>query len=357
MIGPSTPFEVHASGVSSFKKCRRAWHWSDMNRQNLEPSRPYAPFFAGRAMHFMLEQHYRSRMNPATSLGIFLKDEVAKWRRAGPLLRTDRETLREQAKLLLGIGRHYAAWAKVDRSDWSDRNFEFVSLEKKFHLPFTSPTGEVIPNVFLAGRFDGIVRYKLDGRLYVWEIKTARSILERVRMLPYDEQATLYSLAASEMYGEPVAGVVYTIVRKKLPVSPTPLRNGFLSQNKSIDSTPAAYLDAIKRHHGERATPNFVSLHYGDILTSLAARPNEFFGRTVVRRSSHELANFKQELWDVVQEMIQPDVPIYPNGSFSCGYCVFRAPCALKNTGGDYQYILNEEFNKRGSTHIELEDD
>jgi len=49
-----------------------------------------------------------------------------------------------------------------------------------------------------------------------------------------------------------------------------------------------------------------------------------------------------------VEDMINPDLPIYPNPTRQCPYmCSFLAPCVSMDDGGDWETELEQEFSER----------
>jgi len=257
---------------------------------------------------------------------------------------------------------HYSQWVSnmsVEGSRFQDSNLEFIALETEFSVPIRTPSGRASPKVFLAGRMDGVVRMKDDGSVWLWETKTTRSIAELSRSLANDPQAGAYMLAAMELFHVKPQGVLYNMLRKKAPTIPEILQNGLLTRRKNIDTTAQAYLEAVKEHHPDwdRAT---IEEYYGDILQSLLEEGNQFFARVPIRRTQSELANLSRDLWTVSLEMTDPNVPVYPNESWlNCNFCHFRAPCLALNAGSDYEFLLEQEYQKRAKavSWRELEED
>jgi hypothetical protein len=342
--------EVHASDLLTYKQCRRKWVWA--TRRNLEPKRPYGPFMVGRAVHLCLEKYYgtspadRAQFSAEAVLREHRKEVDAQ---VGSLWKTESAYIDELFGQSLGLAEHYVLWA--NNSD-VDKHLTFITLEQEFRIPIRAfdakhPNGFLSRRAFLAGRFDGVVRDERDGTLWLWEIKTARSIEERVRWLPLDEQANIYCLAAQRLFGERMEGILYTLLRKKIPTSPARLASGFLSQNMSIDTTAQAYLDAIKAQHGEQATPEFIREHYGAILEDLLRRPSTYFARTGIKRTQAELEAVERNLWAVVLEMLSPTMVPYPSAGMHCNYCTFREPCIQMNLEQDYEATLATAYQQR----------
>lgn len=352
---------IHITDMQAFMTCRRRWNWSSALRENLTSNAMYAPFFMGRLVHHNLEHLYRYGLSLEVALGMFLKEELGhrvEHLRTEPHERVAKllwpqeiDEIRNVVVEAKQILEHYRIWARAYRGPFNDDEFDFISHERVFCVPFMRPDGTADPDMLQEGRFDGLVRRKSDGTVWLWEVKTARSIKERIQMLPYEMQASAYCRAAEIVFGEPVAGVIYTIIRKKVPRDPDVLANGMLSKNKSIDTTAEHYLKCVRRHHGVRATVPFIKQNYGDILMKLRERAEDpqhaFFARIGIRRSPEELRVFQEGFHACAREMINPDTPIYPSPGYHCSFCLFKEPCLDLNTGRDVQTTLDLLFQKR----------
>lgn len=345
-------YEVHISDLRAFKSCRRQWNWSSPLGENLEPDKPYAPFFLGRVVHTALELYYRTggKVSLYDATDISLTIEREKMESAGTLWDVEEEMLTEQSTLAFGLMEHYDVWVKGkdhNRSPWGDENLEFLDMETVFHVPILTEAGNPSSRVSLGGRFDGIVRRRDDGSLWLFESKTTRSIMELQKTLAFDEQAGGYIYAAQLLLGEQVHGVIYNIMRKKIPTHPRALNSGTLSLNKSIDTTIDYYWADVKAHHPDLGKEE-LQVMYGDLLQHLFDKGNTFFSRTVIRRTPMEIAELAYNLRVTSLEMVRPTTVLYPApGWTNCTFCRFTAPCLSMNAGGDYEMVLDAEYRKR----------
>ncbi len=345
-------YEVHISDVRTFKACRRQWHWSSPLGQNLEPDKPYAPFFLGRVIHTALELYYRSnnQMSLFDATSVSLDIEKEKMEAAGTLWEQEIEMLNENTELAFGLMEHYEIWVtskEQEDNPWGDNNLEFLDMETVFNVPILTEKGNPSSRVWLGGRFDGIVRRRDDGSLWLFESKTSRSIMELQKTLAFDEQAGGYIYAAQLLLGEQIYGVVYNIMRKKVPTRARVLNSGMLAANKNIDTTLAYYWTNVEEHHSDLSKDEKVEL-YRDILEHLKEKGNSFFSRTVIRRTEAEIAELAKNLRITALEMVRPSTVLYPAPNWSnCTFCRFRAPCLAMNSGHDYEMILDHEYRKR----------
>lgn len=340
-------YEIHISDVRTFKSCRRKWDWASPLRRNLEPSVPYMPFFSGRAMHYCLEHYYQNSTPLLHSLGLFLANER---RQMGDLWPQEEVKVQEQIDLLVAMLQHYEQWVQhmhVDESKWADENLEFIALETPFSVRIRNPEGRTSNKIYLAGRMDGVVRVKSDNSVWIWENKTTRSIKELTRSLANDPQTGAYIYAARELWDVHPQGVIYNMLRKKAPTQPAVMQNGLLTRRADIDTTVQAYVAAVKAHHPDW-TRETIEEMYGEIIHTLLEKGNTFFARIPIRRTQWEIDNLARDLWTVGLEMTHPRVPLYPNESWlNCNFCPFRAPCLTYNAGGDVEFLLENEFQRR----------
>jgi hypothetical protein len=329
-----TQYEIHISDVLAFKSCRRKWDYSSLLRRNLTPIGIYAPFFTGRVIHGALDALYRYGINPADEVIELVAKETKELQEKFPTVHAANvPTINEQMALCVAILEHYMQWRASFRGKFNDNDLDFLNVEQAFNVPMRTNRGFLARSLRLAGRFDGIVRHKKDDQLYLWEVKTTRSIAQRLKQLDLEEQADAYCIAAQELLQQPIAGVIYTLIRKAVPQSPQVLKNGFLSQNKAIDTTFAHYLAAIRSHHGHIATNQFIQETYGDFLQHLLDNGNPFFERVMIRRSQAQLKSARNELYAVALEMTRPSIPIYKHGQIGCNWCIVREPCIAQQQG------------------------
>jgi hypothetical protein len=101
------------------------------------------------------------------------------------------------------IAENYEVVDVETEHEWSLR----VVAEKRGLLDEASILGDINADVVMMSRLDGVLRSKSDGMLYVFELKTAKTLDTRtLRQLQYDDQGLAQSLAAEDKYNEPIAG-------------------------------------------------------------------------------------------------------------------------------------------------------
>lgn len=87
---------------------------------------------------------------------------------------------------------------------------------------------------------------------------------------------------------------------------------------------------------------------YDDHIKWLREEGQRFHARYQIMKTDDELEEIERNLFMEAKEMTTPGLPIYYSaGRFSCGFCAFRQPCIEKNRKGDYEFILDNMFDKR----------
>lgn len=327
-------YTIHWSDIQSFMSCRRKWDYASHLRRGLEWRRLYAPFFLGSAVHHGLEHMRSVGATFDDSLQQFEAQQIDKMTQgegADALWEEEAETVSTNIEIAFNLLHHYRLWEARYKGPFHRDEIEFISYEKVFRVPLLDPLGNPVPNVFLEGRIDGVFRHLPTSQLWLYEIKTARSIHERVRLLPNDGQASTYCGVIEQMFGEPPAGVLYDIIRKAEPKIPEMTTRGTLSKNMRIKTSYDVYLNTIHELHGAQATPQFIRANYGDILDHLHDEADPFFARVPAERTPNEIARHRLEIYHIAMEMIRPDVITWAQPGWGCGFCAFKEPCLVRN--------------------------
>lgn len=332
--------KVHISGIQSFKRCRQAWFWNSPQGLNLTPRDKYIPYFTGSLVHHCLEYRYKFGTPVETAIATYLEANCSAFELAD-------NRISEQVALVTGMLKHYDLWQHHDTTWLSDDNFDFIDNERPFKAHLWNNTRHSIE---LRGTYDGVVKSRHNGKYYLWEIKTTRSITEREKQLDLDSQTDAYINAASRELELPISGVIYTLLLKKVPDQPKVLANGTLSQALTQDTTADWYLDAAKTHHSGAFKHDhaegkaLIKALYSDVLNQLLVKENKYFKRVVISRSKVELDDSWRQLQSVAKEMINPKIAIYRSEDNACNYCIFRDPCIAKRKGENFNALLNSNF-------------
>jgi len=231
----------------------------------------------------------------------------------------------------------------------SKDEFDIVATETRFEVPVLTRRSRSSTKFFAAGRFDGVIIDK-HGDYWLLEHKTYKTIDDdNLTFLELDSQAGVYLLAAQMMYGVEFRGILYNVLRKKIPTVPHLLKRGGLSVAKDIDTTYKVYLQSIHDY-------GYNPADYDDILERLLTKGNTFFRRFRVRRTQRELQWLMLHLYSVAREMTNPHVRIYPTDHWmECKRCGFREACLARLGGYDYRAVLETTCRpRRERIHFDL---
>lgn len=307
---------IHISDVRYFKACRTKWYFGSALRRGLSPITPSRSLYMGTLVHAALDLWY----NPENELDIYecLK-EVWKQEQMGldPAYTSSEEGHLELIDLFykaIGILKNYTLWAAEH-----DQDFVPVDTEMDFVVP-------LIPQYCLAaGRIDAIVADRKTGELWVMDHKTTSADFAWYSryLSTLDEQAKMYVWAAKQVFKAPVKGIIFNLIRNKAPTEPQHLKTGGLSRNKSLDTTWEVYRDALREY-------GYDPRYYEDMRLQLLQRNLEkpFISRIQITFPDRALAMFEQQLGYIALQMLDEDLPIYPQPSFmNCRGCPFTDPC------------------------------
>jgi hypothetical protein len=305
----------------------------------------------GTGIHLSL-QFYYARFNDYKDLQTLAEqatDHFSKWalenitriRSSSDLEPEHLQMLHDTMTLGLGMLEGYFPWARTQD------NFRVLHVEESFETPIwvgqnaiiQTPDGPV--ELWTKGRIDGLVELP-DGQLWLLEHKTMKSIATEYYVL-IDEQGGVYINAAKQMplvAGRPIQGVLYNLLRKKVPARPEVLKKGGITKRKNIDTTYEIYLEALRRA-GEDPT------EYGEILSILQEKGNRFFQREWVFRTEAEQADLQLRIFHIAREMFNNPV-IYPNPDFfRCRGCAFKGVSLAMSNNADWQWMLQANFEQR----------
>lgn len=347
---------VHISDVLQYKACRRKWWFSSRHGRNLTPKQAYAPFFIGSAVHYCKEHLVSDGISPVTSLAQYLKKELVD-RKKEPIWHDQVPEVRQQVHLIRAMIEQYQLWSQHNRGPFGDQNLDYIAHEVRFDEGPDADWPAVLlkvdgiplqPEVWLAGRFDGLARLKTNGSVWLTEDKTCRGIEERSKLLPHDEQATAYVYAAGELFGEPITGIIYTLLRKKIAAIPREVRGNRLSVDRRIDTSPELYRRAILEYHGPLPEKT-IQAQYGEILQYIGDFCEPFVARVAIKRPQRQIDRYIRELHATTLEMYDPNTYISATRTWSCPGCIFRAPCLAMDIEeeGAAETVLTLQYTQR----------
>jgi hypothetical protein len=251
-----------------------------------------------------LYEHYRATGEHSVAVMLTAIDEAANAEdaridSAATLMQEEWAIIAERTQLLRDVATLYVPWARE-----ADAGLQVVSRQLQAEVPVVAPSGRASTKYQYRFKPDGLVIQ--DGELWLWEDK-AWKIIDRasLTMLQMDEQCGMYlwglrqlidrGEASAELqeafseHGYPV-GVIYNVLRKKLPTVPKLLKDGSTSRDKAIDTTEEVYYQTLVERGQD-------PVDYEEILNLLHEKGNTFFVRQPVYRNASELAEIGERIW------------------------------------------------------------
>lgn len=270
--------------------CRLNWYWS--YHEGYKPIKSSPALELGIGIHEALDKYYSEG---ADLVAFFEEWSDNRIRELAAVWDDDNDDLLENKELGMAMLQGY-----VEEYDGKD-NFDVIATEKTLMSRIPVPGRDTLSKCYLVARLDGLVRDHETGKLFSLEHKTFSRF--NPGHMEVDHQFTaqvwLGQNLANEMgMDEEVVGVIYNGLRKQKP-------------------SPRVRLPLFERHKLYRTEQQInVMLH--------------------------------RAYWQY-REFNKPGIPIYPQPNpIRCGMCEFQNVCAEYQRGGDFQFLLDEQFTKRG---------
>lgn len=242
---------------------------------------------------------------------------------------------------------------------YEHENFEIVETEMPFFVKIENPeTGKPTPSFTLAGKIDKIVRLP-DGRLAILEHKTTSDSIDENsdywNKLRLDMQISLYLLAARQE-GYEIGTIIYDVIRKP-GISPKKVvKKDVLPKNdedEKIGQFFKYYDEVFKMPAPESETPEMYAARLTD---DIASRPEFYFARKEVARTSLDIQEAQNELW-MQQKMIR-EMQLYDRWYRNTNACLHPYKCEYTSICFNNVNLaegLPEGFVKVDDVHPELE--
>ena len=324
-----------------FKRCRRLWGWMSHLRQARRLADTADYFWFGSGIHYALEDFHGLNLyeHPARALLAY----VIATERAGTLP----PTWAEHKQLGMAIMSYYA-------DEWLE-NREPLTTYEVGGIPQVEVNGAIDLGVHTRDGRRAMYGFTIDrvivdewGRLWIVEYKTAKSI--RNLPLDVDDQITAYCWAAWRLYNKMVAGVVYQQFLKKIPVLPKVLSTGRVSTDTRQATSAALYNLLLTQMYGsaDKAPPENIKClnHFRSMEDE---DKDKFIVRHRIERNIRQLEAFEGKIKMELEEIADPNLPLYPNPTWNCDYlCPLQAACIAMDDGSDWEAILDEY--SRGTT-------
>ncbi len=330
---------IRTSERSSFKRCRRAWGWGSTYKAGRASKEEPIFFWLGTGIHFALEDYhgYNVYGSPVDAWNAFVV-ATKKTEKGVP------EDWAEGNELAVGMLEYYLRWLQ-GRDPLKTLYIDGVpQCEVRFEIPMDVKPPPGYDKVNYVGTFDRVCEDSA-GQLWLVDYKTAQKFQHM--HLETDQQISSYMWAASVLYEKPIAGFVYQQHRKTLPKQPRVLQNGKLSTAKQV-TTWRLYNDALRKLYGNvDAAPRDNIRFLNDLAAQESEERDAFIRRDRTSRNQHQLESEGVKITLELEDILNPDLPLYPNPTMQCSWCQFQDACIALDDGSDWEAILHSTTTTR----------
>lgn len=354
----SDVIEIHTSDRQLYKRCRRRFGWASTVRDNLVRVGPdQKAFFLGTGFHFALEDWwgYRRFEHPALAFAAYYEAQ-------------DEDDMPEEAEQAMDMAVGMLDYYVTDWLEEHPENFETLvvggvpQVEVEIAIGLTdllreradgNPWMDWLDEVIGDKTIEYVItldRVAIDhhDRLWGLDYKTAATFDEL--NLQTNPQMGSYDWAMDLFYtpqGYKPEGMIWQQHRKMVALPPKLVNVGKKNEGFSLDvdqaTTYRLYKHAVMEKYGtipERYL-NMLAL-LGNVQDELGDR---FIRRDNLRRNPHQREMEQEKIIAEVLEMLDPNLPLYPNPTKECSWdCPFKVPCLALDDGSDVEYILSNEY-------------
>jgi hypothetical protein len=338
---------IHASGIREHQRCRRKWwlgdrHWG----LGYRPRPSNAAAAIGTLVHDALSEHYGKGVDWVWATERAVNNWIQHAKDVGAWDSVDDAWWDETTSLARLVIDGYAIHYEMADHYLDDYKIVFVETERKFSFKVGDYTIE--------GIWDGIVRLGKSNQLWVFETKTTNNLARIVDGIQWDYQPQLYVAAAEKIYGEPVGGVIYNIIKRTDPFSVKTLQNGMPSTAKvERESTTVAVYQALVERGLERL-PEHKQLaeeaKYMLLIEEMKQWPSPLYIRHAVTYNRDQINNVLRYVELEGHAMVGTTslgAAVQPSfDRYTCGGCAYRWACQAMNDGNDYREILDATMVK-----------
>lgn len=312
---------------SRIRTARRCWKRHDYRyNQRLQRKRKAAPLLRGTLLHEMIDRFVTNRTAKKKLDPYEVTRKAAKEYRQ--LFREQREEYGET--FIEDIDRIFAGYERTYAND----KLIYVESEKEKRI-------EILPGVEFIYIIDKIVKDE-NGLRWIMDHKSHKNIPNEDARFS-DLQLVFYVWAESEQ-GAPVDGLIWDYLRTKAPTIPEQLKNGGLSQAKSIATDYHTYYGELRRL-GLDPKP------YMSFLEELKARGSkDFFQRVKLPTPSKEMIkSVVRDAKETTRQIITmgPDLKAR-NMTKDCSWdCDFYQLCHAEVRGLDADFVKKTQYEER----------
>ncbi len=228
--------------------------------------------------------------------------------------------------------------------------YEVIGVETAYEAPLLNPVTWAASRTWrLAGKIDGIVRRRADGRVLVLEHKTTgESIADDTasywQKLALDHQISGYVIGA-ESLGHQVDEILYDVLRKpqQRPLLATPIESRKFTKDGRLyatqrdrDETPDEYRERVR--------------------AAIEADLFGFFVRREVPRTESQIREYMVDAWQQARAMRELELagaaPRNPEACHRFGQCAFWQVCSTSSHPSDHpaDYQKTDDVNPELAT-------
>lgn len=322
---------ISISEINQYLKCRRAWDYSSNVRQSLRhKATPKMFLTVGSAVHEAIDAQAGGN-DPMEALEEYIEKELASRKEAyrdavgGDPWEVELEDFQEAAQKARDLTRQYFnhyGWGNSLESS----GLKYLGSE----IPFTLDLGEFHGvRVNLVGTIDGFATdLATESQIHIVENKTAARKLDPDK-ITFNNQFIGYCWVFRVLTGINPSSILYNVLFKRKIEPPKVLKSGKLSRDKQAPVTYASYLEALQSggHDVIAYTDHLEFLHNREVQGD-----DRFFLRETFTYSQLQLDNWGDNLYAILDEMVNPNTFIYPNYN-SCDMCFYKDLCHEQEYG------------------------
>lgn len=342
-VKPPEPGErvavIRTSDRTNFRRCRRKWGWSSHLRQNLAPIEAASPLWFGSGFHYALEDFHgpHNYAKPVEAFNDYVRATHAQAKAKGNprLMPFDWVELTLLGRKMLEYYTDYWLIGRDPLQTFIYKGRPQVEVHVLMPVPIRTPHFD---RVYYAATLDRVVVH--NNGLFIVDYKTAKQI--QTHFFQTDPQISAYCWIAQQLYGQPIKGFIYQQHRKRFPEDPRVLADGTISTASGQATSHRHYRRSLLNLYG---SPDKFPTRNVDFLNQLAHVEEEhadpFIRRSFVYRNQHQCEAEGVKLLLELEDMLNPNIPLYPNPTRDCGHlCAFNSPCVDMDDGSDFEETL-----------------
>lgn len=325
---------IRTSDRISFRRCRRRWAWGSHLRANLGPLQNADPLWMGSGFHFALEDFHGDQRFGSAAIA-FEAYALASIEHNRAKVPADWKALTTLATAMLDYYQNFWLRSRDPLKTWYWNGKPQVEVNYRIEIPWERGH-HGFDRVICSGTLDRVIVDEW-GQLWIVEYKTAKAI--QTLHLGLDPQVTNYCWAGNQLYDRPIAGVIYQQHLKDIPEPPKILANGTISADKRQRTTRTLYRSALINLYGDVLKAPKVNVDTLNHLTMKETQESDIFvRRNKAERNEHQCQAEGTKILMEAEEMLNPDLPLYPNPTRDCVYlCPFNGPCVGLDAGEDWE--------------------